>query len=367
MPSAPTPRRQRHAVVIGGGLAGAATAFHLAGGGEWRVTVLEKEETPGRHASGRSAAMIRQAVGPRAVAAVARASTRSLADAAARGAVAFAPSGSVLLGARQRLESLLADAPQPGISELVAPGAAHALTSGISPARSSWALVTASDGILDVAALLHHYLHAHAAVELRCGVEVLGLERQGARAAAVRTSSGAVACDVVVNAAGAWAASLARACAAADLPLAPLRRHLYHTTPVPWVRRDAPFVWDVDRGFYYRPESQGLLLCACDEDPSEPCDAQVDPAAAEILARKLERLGAPFADLRLARAWAGLRTFAPDRSFVLGWDPVIEGFFWVAGLGGHGVTTSWELGAEAARLIAQGPGARHPDFDPARF
>ena len=71
-------------------------------------------------------------------------------------------------------------------------------------------------------------------------------------------------------------------------------------------------------------------------------------------------------DHGIARAWSGLRTFAPDRKFVIGWDPVNPRLFWVAGLGGHGMTSGLAVGRLAASLMDLDAGTRHP-LSPARF
>ena len=95
--------------------------------------------------------------------------------------------------------------------------------------------------------------------------------------------------------------------------------------------------------------------------------AATSPAAEKLMRAKLAERFPALAKVVLVRGLAGLRTFAPDRRFVLGWDAKRAGFFWIAGLGGHGVTTCMAVGALTARLIAAGPGARVAAFDPARF
>jgi glycine/D-amino acid oxidase-like deaminating enzyme len=125
----------------------------------------------------------------------------------------------------------------------------------------------------------------------------------------------------------------------------------------------------VDRPFYLRPESGGLLMCPCEEVsvPLPPRGRQpdTDPAVLEGLFASLRELACDLADRPVTRTWTGLRTFAPDRRFVIGWDPWNPRLFWSAGLGGHGMTSGLAVGALAAeRFLRHGAGG---PLDPARF
>jgi D-arginine dehydrogenase len=170
-----------------------------------------------------------------------------------------------------------------------------------------------------------------------------------------------------VNASGAWANIIAEMAGARKMPLRPCRRHLYVSGPLSWVDKSWPFVWDVTHDIYFRPEGEGLLLCACDQTEVSPGDPPLDPSVKELLAEKIERYIPALSGVSISSGWAGLRTLSADGRFVIGWDPKVEGFFWVAGLGGHGVTTSSAVGALAADLILAGPGKSSEPFRPARF
>ncbi len=98
-----------------------------------------------------------------------------------------------------------------------------------------------------------------------------------------------------------------------------------------------------------------------------PGDPPVDESIKEMLAEKLRCSLPPLADVAIKKGWAGLRTLCGDGRFIIGWDPKVEGFFWVAGLGGHGVTTSSSVGALAADLILEKNKAKTTDFSPERF
>jgi glycine/D-amino acid oxidase-like deaminating enzyme len=155
-----------------------------------------------------------------------------------------------------------------------------------------------------------------------------------------------------VNAAGAWAQEVGRVAGGLDLPLRPLRRHLaWSAGPFP---PGLPWAWWADRPFYVRPESGGALLCPCDEGavapPARGCQTETDAAVLAALAALARELAPGLGAAAFARSWSGLRTFAPDRRFVLGPDPRNPRLHWAAGLGGHGMTSGLAVG----RLVAEG-------------
>jgi len=125
-------------------------------------------------------------------------------------------------------------------------------------------------------------------------------------------------------------------------------------------------VWDLPHGLYFRPESGGLLLCACDETPAEPGCYDEDPRVTARLEELVRTHQPGLGELRLMRTWVGQRTFAPDRRFVVGFDPRDPRLFHVAGLGGNGVATSYAIGEMAAgMLLGADPGtARAAGFSP---
>jgi D-arginine dehydrogenase len=177
-----------------------------------------------------------------------------------------------------------------------------------------------------------------------------------------------VVAPVVVDAAGAWADVVAGLFGARPCGLRPLRRTIVIARPgsgAP-VAAGSPLVADVHDGFYFRPDGPHLLLSPADETPSEPCDARPDEAD---VALALERVNeATTLGLRsVVTAWAGLRTFAPDRVPVVGYDPEVPGFFWLAGQGGYGIQIAPALARLAAALLAdEAPDpALALDLDPA--
>ncbi len=367
--------RSAEVVIVGAGLAGAATAFFLAQRGVRDVLILEQESMPGVHASGRNAAMVRQVVPDPDVAALARAGADFIrsADHAPHRSVCYEQNGSLLLGVGPDWEGLRRDARRAreagATVECLSPTEAMHRVPVLRDVELDGAVWCASDGVVDVAALLDRFLEGarEAGVRLHTDCRVTGFEVRSGHIAGVLTQDGPIYTNIVVNAAGAWAGEFGRLAGAAPIPLTPYRRHLFATGPLDWVVRRWPFVWDVSHDLYFRPESGGLLLSPCDDKAWSPEIPPVDPAIAELLAQRVTHYYPALATIPIKRAWAGLRTFAADRRPVIGWDPRLKGFFWVAGLGGHGVTVSGSVGLRAAELVHAGPRLSGGAFDPGRF
>lgn len=359
------------AIIVGGGIAGAATAFFLSREPGFRVRILEKEEAPGQHATGRNAAMVRRLVSP-----------RWLADLAADGAdfidawadqsdgSGVSRCGGLIAGAPKDLAAL--KRASEGRFQTVAVSASevgrHAPFFG-RHSHNHDGLLTPGDGVVDVASLLEHLLQGARAngAELLCGTGVEGVQMTEGKLTGVHTSRGLLAGDILVNAAGPWAGTLARTIGATPIEMIPRKRHLHWTGPLDTPPIDAAYFWDVTHGFYIRPESGGLLLCACEEREEPPGDARPDADATELLFQKLLQHTPWLSELPIARTWAGLRTFSSDSNFVIGWDPTLKGVYWVAGLGGHGITTCGAVGRLAAKELAQGQSDRDDCISPSRF
>ena len=363
-------------VVVGAGFAGAATAFHLTRMGMEKVTILEQEAVPGMHASGRNAAMVRQVVPNESTAALARGGAAFLRHLPGDWPLEtrFEQNGSFLLASAKDAARLKQDGDrsrQRGapaewwpIERIVE---AVPILEG-SPAEGG--LWCPTDGVVDIHGLLHGYLKAavSAGARLRTSSGLRRVVVRQGKICAIQTESDELSADVVVNAAGAWARQVGQLAGASPVPLVPYRRHLFVTKPLDWVEPQWPIVWDLSQDLYFRPESGGLLLCPCDEAAQEPGPAADDPAALQMLADKVTRHYPRLSDLPIRRSWAGLRTLAPDGRFVVGWDSSVEGFFWLAGLAGHGVAASYSVGLLAASLVLQeSPGAAPAAFSPGRF
>ena len=362
-------------VIVGAGFAGAATAYHLARRGRTAILLLEQESVPGFHSSGRNAAMLRQCVSDPELTKLARAGANFIRHLPGDwpDAVPFKQNGSLLLGSGAGWEKLQRDTEvglQTGIEmELWTPAQAKRLVPLLRQAEFDGAAWCGTDGIVDIHALLSGYLKYAAGngAEIRYNGAVRSVRRAGASGFEISTDAGEFGARVLVNAAGAWANPLARLAGAAELPLRPCRRHLFVSGPLAWVDKSWPFVWHVTHDIYFRPEAEGLLLCACDQTELPPGDPPLDESVKEMLAEKIERYMPALSEVSISRAWAGFRTLTPDGRVVIGWDHQLENIFWVAGLGGHGMTTSAAVGELAAELLLAGAGNQPTAFAPDRF
>src|SRR5690606_30261562 len=187
----------------------------------------------------------------------------------------------------------------------------------------------------------------------------------------VRWPGGEAEAPLLVNAAGAWVDNVARMAGVRPLGFQPNRRSMARI-PAPggldvssW-----PMIFGPGETWYAKPDAGALIVSPAEEDPAEPHDAWADDMVlAEGLARYEAMVTAPVT--RPLASWAGLRTFAPDRVLVIGPDPDVPSFFWVAGQGGYGFQTS----AAASALVGDLVAGRSPALDaatvaalsPARF
>ncbi len=366
-------------VVVGAGFAGASTAYHLSRAGVRSVIVLEREHSPGLHASGRNAALS-DAVETDPVLAPLAEEGVSFLQSPPEG---FSPVplmsriGSLRIGSESDLAKLRQEAlrccPGPAAAlELLSREEAARRMSLLEGGRFEAALWCPAAGVVDIHALLGAYLRGFTDTggELRCSSAVTRLRRSQDGTFEIETSAGdRLSTRAVVNGAGAWAGELGRLALALPVPLTPYRRHLFQTIPMPSVDPHSPWVWDETVDFYFRPESGGLLLSACDKTPQAAGEPVEDPLVRGVLAEKVMASVPRLEDLRLARGWACLRTFVPDSRFVIGEDLALPGFFWLAGLGGTGVINSASIGRLAAECVLGSERRVREDspLSPARF
>ena len=343
--------------MIGTGFAGASVAAALTRSGVTRGLVLEREQLPGTHASGRNAAMARQLETDPLLRKLAVEGVQRLRAKIVAGCPVLRQSGGLYLihGDPVPAAEWSAQLHEQYVpAELISAVKARQRFSFLSRFEFDSALFCPTDGIVDIHALLSDLLaearHAGFEIITNCACESLILD--GSVVRGVRTLLGDVDARIVVDAAGAWAGCLGRN--SAPLPLKRLRRHLFVSGDTRLLPHDGPLVWDLDVGYYVRPEGAGLLLCPCDETEHPPGIPEVDPEAEDLLVDKLLKYAPGLTNITLRRSWACLRTFAPDRLPIIGWDPDIDGLFHVSGLGGFGMSTSLAVGDIASTLIRGG-------------
>lgn len=339
-------------LVLGAGIAGAAAGYFLAEHG--RVTVLERESMPGYHSTGRSAALYTETYGNAAI--------RGLT--VASGAFFRAPPAGFAEGPLLRPRGLLMVAPAHDHERFVREVAdatrfaprlrvverREALT--LCPAlRKTWlahAFLEPDAMDMDVNAIHQGFLRG---MRTKGGSVVTnaGAHRIERRDGAwqVDTAAGTFRAPVLVNAAGAWADEVAILAGVPPIGLVPKRRTAIIITAVQPISPAWPMVGDVAETFYFRPESGKLLVSPADETPLPPQDVQPDEIDIAIAAERIA--AATHLDIqRIERKWAGLRTFAPDKTLVIGPEPTTPEFLWMAGQGGYGIQTSAAAGLALA-------------------
>ena len=346
-------------LVIGGGIAGASAGAELAAHG--RVVLLERESHPGYHTTGRSAAMFTLSYGNRVIRLLARAAMDFLHEPPPgfTDAPLVRPRGLMLFGRDDQRARVAAhyEAVR-GLSpevELVDGTEVRRLVPAFRPGYATAAVHEAAAREIDVHALHGGFLRRLRARGGRVVTDagVTALTRRGGVWEAA-TSAGDFSAPIVVNAAGAWADEIAALAGAAPLGLEPLRRTVVVFDAPADTKIDTwPMAVDIDEDFYFKPDAGRLFASPADEAPSPPCDAQ--PEEIDIT-HAIDRIGraTTLAPRSLVARWAGLRTFAPDRTPVAGFDEGVEGFVWLAGQGGYGIKTSPSLARAVAGLVAHG-------------
>ena len=365
-------------LIIGGGIAGAGAAYELAAFAS--VIVLERESQCGYHSTGRSAASFTENYGNTVIRRLAIASRAFLETpgAAFCDSPLLSPRGMITIARTDQLELLereLAHA-QALVPTIEALDAASAIAR-VPVLRRDYvaaAIIEPDSRDLDVNSLHQGYLRnakaRGARVVVNAGVEAI--ERRDRWS--VVTAAGVFRAPLIVNAAGAWADTIALQAGIAPLGLAPKRRTAF-TVALP---RDVdgggwPMVNDVAEEFYFKPDAGRLFVSPADATLSAPTDAYPDDLDVAIGVDRLERATTLKVE-RVERAWAGLRTFAPDGSPVVG-PGSADGFFWLAGQGGYGIKTSPALSRACASLIRERRlpddllrlGITTADLSPARF
>jgi D-arginine dehydrogenase len=184
-------------------------------------------------------------------------------------------------------------------------------------------------------------------VVTRAEVRDLHRESPGWR---VETKAGDFIAPVVVDAAGAWCDEIAELAGAKPVGLVAKRRTaITFDAPDGLDTRNWPLAVGVAEDFYFKPDSGRLMGSPADETPMPPCDVQPDELDIAIAVDRIQA-ATTLEIARIGRSWAGLRTFAADKTTVVGFDPACAGFFWLAGQGGYGIQTAPAMGRLAAAL-----------------
>lgn len=350
-------------IIIGAGIAGASVAYFLTQRGITDILILEREGEPGYHSSGRSAAVlvefdpIPSVLGLKLLAAD---FLRNPPEGFSENPL-LTPSGILVTFKGpmwDMVQQMIPIIEKEGVAiELLTPDEVVRKIPVLSAKDQDGGVFLPEDGHIDVHELLWGYIgHAkRAGAELCCNAEVTGISVETGRCVGVETPEGKIKARHVVNAAGAWAGLIGQLAGAAPIKLTPKRRTIItFASPDDVDVSKWPLVTNFASPLYFAPESDGLLASPMDEDPMEPCDAKPDDLVVAQTIERLSNFAPSLVPKSIRRKWAGLRTFAPDQGFVVGEDPLIKGFHWLAGHGGAGIETSPIVGKIAAELIIDG-------------
>jgi D-arginine dehydrogenase len=351
--------------VIGAGIAGASLAAMI--GDRARIVLIEAESQPGYHSTGRSAAFWSESYGGPLVQPLTTASQPWLEEHGflhPRGCIHIADADG-----RKELDTLTA--------EMAAGGVAHqrldrdALASaipGLCPEFTT-GLTEPTCRDIDVGGLHGDFLGRarREGATLLTDAAVTGIAREGGEWQ-VETRAGEVRARLLVNAAGAWADPIAAMAGTAQIGITPYRRTIAQLTTDPPMPPDMPLIMDALGRFYFKPEAGGRLwLSPHDETPVEAHDVAPEELDVAIAIDRFEHV-VDWRVLRRERAWAGLRSFSPDRLPVYGFDAGAPDFFWFAGQGGFGIQTAPAAAMLGAAILL---GEKLPEavagIDPRRY
>jgi len=349
-------------VIVGGGVIGASIAYHLSLRGAGRVVVLEKDRL-GTGSTGKNAGGIRLQFSTEVnVRLSQRALTRLEAFKDEMGVdPQFHQVGYLFLITEERdvapFERSLALWHGLGVpAKRLSASEAQAVFPEVRVDDVRFATFCAKDGYADPHSILQGYVARarERGVEFREGAEVTGIELEHGRVVAVRSAGDRIGCGTVIDAAGAWGARIG-AMVGLALPIAPLRRHIFVTAPVPGFDHEFPLTIEFSSGLYFHRESGGVLLGMADPHDGPSYDDSVNwDFLPTVIEHALARL--PVLERATVKTgWAGFYEDTPDRHPILGPIDAVPGFISAAGFSGHGLMHAPAAGEVIAQLVCGEP------------
>ena len=356
--------------IIGAGMAGASIAFELSR--DHSVVILEAEEQPGYHATGRSVAFWTESYGGPLVQPLTTASGEFLTSPpkafsdngflTKRGALHIGTAEQHAL-ANELLQNF--DGSTVRFEKLEQPAMAERL----SRIGAEWteAIWEADCCDIDVSALHSAYLtNAQRQGAMLICNSLLQEARYQSGVWQITTARDSLSAHMIVNAAGAWADPVASLCGIPEIGITPYRRTVLQVQTDMQIPASAPLVIALDGSFYFKPNGGGQIwLSPHDETPSPACDAVPEELDIALAIDRFENIGA-WKVKKIDQKWAGLRSFAPDRLPVIGPDRTNPQFFWAAGQGGFGIQTAPAI-AQLGAAMVHGEKAELSGVDPANF
>jgi sarcosine oxidase subunit beta len=357
--------RTASVVIIGAGVIGASVAYHLARRGWREILVLDRSVGPGQGSTGKATGGFRAqyatSINVR-LSLLSREKLRCFSEETG-GDAGYVPAGYLWLASTARELELLRTAQrvqhQEGLTEAVEVGTdeVRRINPAVAPDELVGGAFCPTDGFIDPVGILQGYLAAARGlqVKLEWQVEVTGLRlEKDTRIAAVETSRGPISAGAVVNAAGPWAAQVAR-WTGLDLPVVPLRRQVAATAATDLLPETMPMTIFTKDGFHLRlRDNRILLLWPTPGVPGRPFDTTVDNEWIEAVTEKAQRRVPVVSQTRVdpAACWAGLYEVSPDKHAILGVAPGCPNLFLVNGCSGHGVMHAPALGQLLAEVMS---------------
>jgi sarcosine oxidase subunit beta len=357
--------RSADVVIIGAGIVRSSIAFHLTEAGSKNVLVLERESRQGLGSTGKSMGGVRAQFSTDVNIRMSIYSIPFLArfEEATGHPSGYKPHGYLFMatndGHMNYLRTNIARQKALGLKnvELLAPDDIRKVLPQLRSDDIVGGSLCSTDGFVDPESVMTGFMARaiERGVELRRGAQVTGLSIASGAVCGVLTSQGAVSTRVVVNAAGPWAASIARM-AGVDLPVQPLRRMLVLTEPFPGLPEKLPMMIDMSTGWHFRQEGLGLLMAWAHPDEQPGFRTDFDPAYIEKSLTHAASRVPDFANLAVnpRRCWAGMYEMSPDHHAILGPSPEVRGLYFANGFSGHGVMHSPATGRILADLILHG-------------
>src|SRR5438067_3914186 len=352
-------------VIIGSGIVGSSVAYHLAQQGCTNVLVLEREAHQGKGSTGKSMGGVRAQFSTPVIIQMSNSSIDFFskfdevighpADYHAHGDLFCTTNKNHLayLQANKERQNAL------GVTnvEWLTPEDIVKLVPQLRVDDILGGTFCPTDGFVDPHSVMMGFMlnAREKSVRLWLDTTVTRIEVENNQIKGVITSRGLVATPLVVNAAGAWAAQIAKM-AGAELPVEPLRRQLVPTEPFDQLPQRFPMVIDMSTGFHFRREGKGILLAWNDPKETPGFRTEFDTTFVEkILTRAASRVPVlAEAGVNPRRAWAGLYEMTPDHHAIIGPAPNVEGLYFVNGFSGHGVMHSPASGKVASDLVLKG-------------
>ena len=330
-------------VVVGGGVMGLSTAYHLARAGVDRVVLLERGSLGGGSTC-KAAGGVRASFSDEVNIRLGQHSLETLErfghefgqeiDLHQVGYLFLLDDASDLVAfeSQAELQNAL------GIeTRMISVEEAKWLSPLISTDGLVGALFSPRDGYCTPESVVLGYAGAarRAGATILTGLAATGIETEGCRITGVQTAAGSIATGSVVITAGAWSKQVG-SWAGADLPVEPLRRQIVVTEPVKGLDPRTPFTIDFGTSFYFHGEGQGLLVGMSERTDSWGFDMTREPEWLIDVAEAIERRLPTLEDIGIRSGWAGLYEMTPDHNALIGRSKHVPGLFYACGFSGHG-------------------------------